>query len=137
MMTKPIPEELPMSLKIGLAGENAVTALYVRQGFEILERNYRLGKAEIDIVAKNKKYFVFCEVKSHMGSPEERLPYGRPASAVDYEKKRHMAQAASYFAKRYRNSGKLFRFDVAEVYLSENLKPICINQIESAFIKNR
>ncbi len=137
MMTKPIPEELPMNLKIGLMGENAATALYVKQGFDILERNYRQGKAEIDIIAKNRKYIVFCEVKSHIGSPEEPSPYGRPASKVDAEKKRHMAQAAAYFEKRYRKSARLFRFDVVEVYLSEDLKPIYINQIKSAFIKNR
>ena len=136
MMSKPIPKDLPANLKIGLAGENAATSLYIKQGFEILERNYRQGKAEIDIIAKNRKYFVFCEVKSHVGSPDEPSPFGRPAAAVDTEKKQHMAAVASYFAKRYGKSERRFRFDVVEVYLSADLKPIFINQIKNAFTKN-
>lgn len=132
---KPIGEHLPEHLKIGIAGENAATLHYIRQGFDILERNYRLGKAELDIVAENKHYFVFCEVKSKKAS--SLSPNGRPMAAVDSEKRHHMAQAASYFARRYRKSGKRFRFDVIEVYLSDNLDVISLHHVQNAFTVNR
>ena len=131
----PIPKTLPEHLKIGIAGENAAAKHYIDLGFEILERNYRLGKAELDIVATNKEYFVFCEVKSRKTSSVS--PNGRPAAAVDEKKKRHMAQAASYFVRRYRRSQKRFRFDVIEVYLSDELKTVSLNHIENAFTLNR
>lgn len=135
LKNKPIDESLPEHLKIGIAGENAATRYYIRQGFDILERNYRLGKAELDIVAENKHYFVFCEVKSKKVSSASLK--GSPMAAVDSEKKRHMVQAASYFSHRYRTSGKRFRFDVIEVYLSDNLDVISINHIKNAFTVNR
>ena len=137
MRNKPIPDKLPKHLKVGIAGENAATALYIKDGFDILERNYRLGKAEVDIIAEDKHCFVFCEVKSRIGSPDVPSPYGRPSRAVDKEKREHMIQAATYFACRYRTSGKCFRFDVVEVYLSDSLELISLHHIKSAFTLNR
>lgn len=137
MQKRPVPDTLPKHLRIGAVGENAATDFYVKNGFEIIERNYRLGKAEVDIVATDNKYFVFCEVKSRMAHPDDPAPYGRPATAVTQEKKRHMIQAATYFARRYRTSGKRFRFDVIEVYLSESFDVIYLHHIKSAFTASR
>ena len=132
---KTVDENLPEHLKIGIAGENAAAKYYISQGFDILERNYRLGKAELDIVAENKHYFVFCEVKSKKASSISRN--GSPMTAVDSEKKRNMIQAARYFVRRYRKSGKRFRFDVVEVFLSDDLETISLNHIQNAFSINR
>ena len=133
----PVSENLPKHLKIGFVGENAAADFYIRNGFELLSRNYRVGKAEVDIIATNKEYFVFCEVKSRMAAPSDPAPYGRPARAVTKEKRSHMKQAAAYFMRRYRNSGKRYRFDVIEVYLSEDYEVIHLHHLKSAFTKDR
>lgn len=43
--------------------EEKIAAFLKQNGFMILERNYRCKQGEIDIIAKDGKYFVFIEVK--------------------------------------------------------------------------
>lgn len=50
--------------KVGLIGENLSTRFLVKQGFKILERNYRKKWGEIDIVAQKDKKIHFVEVKT-------------------------------------------------------------------------
>ncbi len=127
---------MPNHLKIGTIGENFAAEHYIQSGFIITHRNIVIAKNEIDFIAQDKKFFVFCEVKTRIGEKGEHLPGGRPAAAVDKEKQFHLIQAASYFTKRYRNLGKRFRFDVIEVYLSKELKVNSIYVIRNAFSRN-
>ena len=72
-----------------------------------------------------------------MASPDAPAPYGRPARAVTKEKRDHMKQAAAYFMRRYRKSGKRFRFDIIEVYLSDDYKVLHLHHLKSAFTADR
>lgn len=60
---------------IGIEGENKAVSHLESLGFEILERNYRYKRAEIDIIAMKSNLLLFVEVKSrknnHFGNPEE------------------------------------------------------------------
>ncbi len=132
-----IPENATPAQRIGITGENFATAFYIKKGFEILERNYHQYGAEIDIVAKNNKYYVFCEVKTTVRSPDVPNKFGRPASHVDRKQQKNIIRAASYFTHRYRNSGLRFRFDVIEVYLNEDLTLHTLHPIYNAFTANR
>ena len=49
--------------KTGAEYEQKAGAYLEGQGYEILEYNYRCRTGEIDIVARDGEYLVFCEVK--------------------------------------------------------------------------
>ena len=48
----------------GRTGEEIACDFLKKQGYSIVERNYRSRISEIDIIAEHRKYLVFCEVKT-------------------------------------------------------------------------
>lgn len=103
--------------KTGNIGERAASRFLKRNGYKIIKRNYADSKNEIDIIAENKEYTVFVEVKSRtLGHQSPKEP--RPASAVTPEKQRRIISAARYYIAS-RNEHKKLRFDVIEVYLAD------------------
>jgi putative endonuclease len=133
LAVKKVNPKLPAHLKVGTVGENAACHFYITRGFTILHRNIKIGDGELDIVAENKEFVIFCEVKARIASYGVPSPYGRPAAAVTKEKRRHLIQAASFFERKYRNKEKRFRFDVIEVYLTPDLEVEHIHHIRNAF----
>ena len=61
--------------ELGIKGEEAATAFLKDKGYRILERNWRMHRHEIDIVAEDDEYIVFVEVKTRTsrewGDPED------------------------------------------------------------------
>ena len=61
----------------GILGEKLARDFLKRHGYHILETNYRRPEGEIDIVAKQRDYLVFIEVRTkkslQFGSPEESI----------------------------------------------------------------
>jgi len=118
--------------KHGAAGENAAVDYLVKNGFKILERNYRPGKlGEIDVIARENEYICFIEVKTRTSSL-----FGTPAEAVGHGKREKLRKLAWTYIK-HRNLGEAnMRFDVVEVTGSisgEVFIPGQINLIRSAF----
>lgn len=126
---------LPRHLREGRIGEDAVARYFIRRGYRICARNFVSGKNEIDIIAYKKNTYVFCEVKSRVQEYGVNSPFGRPASAVDEDKKRHLISAAMTFERRHLREGAAYRFDVVEVYLTEELRISHIHHIENAFTR--
>ncbi len=115
-----ILEILTEKRKTGNIGEHAAAKFLKRNGYKIIKRNYADSKNEIDIIAENKEYTVFVEVKSRtVGHQSPKEP--RPASAVTPEKQRKIIAAAKYYTAFNREHKKL-RFDVIEVYLADQKK---------------
>ena len=115
-----ILEILTEKRKTGNIGERAAARFLKRNGYKIIERNYADSQNEIDIIAENKEYTVFVEVKSRtVGHRSPKEP--RPASAVNPEKQRKIISAAKYYTAFNREHKKL-RFDIIEVYLTDEKK---------------
>lgn len=106
----------------GNAGEDAACAYLQGQGWEILARNVRRGRNEIDIIAKKRRVVAFVEVKRRSS-----LRYGRPAEAVDAEKQRRIVQAAALYMQENGLENANISFDVIEVL------PDGVHHIEAAF----
>ena len=66
---------------LGRAGEDAAARFLIARGYVVLDRNWRCGLGEIDIVATDGTALVVCEVKTRGGGA-----FGSPAEAVTYEK---------------------------------------------------
>ena len=117
--------------RTGNIGEDAAAKYLRRHGYRILERNYAAVGAEIDIIAKNRECYVFAEVKTRtLGHMSPKEP--RPASAVTPEKQRKIITTAKWFLGSV-PKGRKIRFDVIEVYLTEEKKVQKILHLENAF----
>lgn len=125
--------------EIGNFGEDAAVKYIRRKHYRILARNYVTGKLELDIIARKGKEIVFIEVKTRsVESLDSDMPYGRPADAVNLEKRRNTVNAA-YAYMREHPTDLHMRVDVIEVYLdkgSEKPKLLKINHFENAITGN-
>lgn len=111
---------------IGDYGE--LTALrYLRfHGYRIISANYRCKFGEIDIIAEDRKYICFVEVKTRSENN-----FFSPAEAVDFNKRSKLISSANLFLKNY-DKKRQPRFDIIEVYFSDD-EPSRLNHIEGAF----
>ena len=122
---------MPLSSKeLGKKGEEIAGKLLTEKGYEILERNYRFGHGEIDIIAKDPKdsYTVFVEVKAR-----QNLEYGEPEYAVTKNKQKQIKKMAELYLFDKEILEMECRFDVVTVLLQGKGKPI-VNHYENAFI---
>lgn len=110
---------------IGKLGESLASTHLTERGFKILERNWRFGKKEIDIIADIEDFIVFVEVKTR----EEEFP-GRLEEYLNRRKQKHIISAAGEYM-RQRDIEKEARFDVITVILQGELQEI--THIEEAF----
>lgn len=96
--------------KVGAEYEKAAGKFLESQGFQILEYNYRCKKGEIDIIAKEGGYLVFCEVKYRKNAKK-----GYPAEAVGLRKQRILTQCAQYYLMAKGRADLPCRFDVISI----------------------
>lgn len=109
----------------GVDGEELAAAYLTQKGYTVLERNWRFGREEIDIIAQEKDMLVVVEVKTRSGSF-----FGEPEEFVDKQKQRHLIKAVNGYIEK-NNLDLEVRFDIIGVILSgKNHK---INHIEDAF----
>jgi putative endonuclease len=120
--------------QVGKCGEQAAARYLRRKGYDIIERNLHISHEEIDIVAINKQYIAFVEVKTRtVGHENGNEP--RPASAVTPEKQRKIISASQHYIARHKTE-KRISMDVIEVYLNEDKTKNKIIHIENAFNLN-
>jgi putative endonuclease len=112
--------------EFGKESESAAVKHLKKNGYRIIEQNYRTKLGEIDIIAKEKNTIVFVEVKSR-----KTLSYGNPKYALTPKKKRKISMAALYFLKVTKQSGSKARFDVVSISPGKNAPEIEI--IKNAF----
>lgn len=111
---------------VGRGGE-AVAARYLeKNGYEILEKNYRILGSEVDLIAKKGEILSFIEVKTR-GSDD----FGMPEEFVDERKQRKIIRAAKVFIGRKIYEDFYVRFDIISV-LNRDEGPE-INHIKHAF----
>jgi len=105
--------------EVGNEFEDAAAAYLEKNGYVILERNYRDRLGEIDIIAKNGIELVFVEVKYR-----RTLEKGDPAEAVHLLKQRKIRNAAKGNLYRHRLGEDIpCRFDVVAI-LGEEIRLI-------------
>ena len=118
---------------IGRHGEKIACKYLENQKFKILEQNYYASHNEIDIIAENKQYIIFVEVKTRSCTINSDFTFGTPASAVTYSKQKRTLTAAQSYLNEHRTK-KTPRLDVIEVYLDKVDNTLLkINHIEDAF----
>lgn len=121
-------------VELGRFGEKSAVRFLRKNRYRIVAKNVHVSHNEIDIIAKNKEYIVFIEVKTRSVIQNEQSGYGSPASAVTYQKRQRTLQAARSWLRKCKYKNLQPRFDVIEVYVDKESKKILrINQIINAF----
>ena len=108
------PAPPAIHLQRGRLGERVARAHLKRLGLKFLVANFRSGRGEIDLIFRDADCLVFVEVKAR--SSEE---WGRPAAAIDRERRLRLTQCALDYLRRLRNPPVKMRFDVVEVLLGD------------------
>ena len=119
--------------RTGSLGEDLAVEFLEKKGYKILERNWRSGRYEIDIIAEKRDCVSFIEVKTTSSDSAESFKL--PCEAVDRKKRENIISAARAYAtlrkKTIFDLTEDYRFDIIEVYLNRE-KPE-INYLENAF----
>ncbi len=89
------------TVSIGRAGEQAACELLARQGFTILERNWRTKYCEIDIIASHESVMWFIEVKYRKTDA-----YGDGLAYIGPAKLQHMQRAAQLWVNIHNYPGE-------------------------------
>lgn len=98
-------------IKTGSNGENMAAEFLKEKGFEIVTRNYRHKRAEIDLIVKRDDWLLFVEVKTRSSSA-----FGEPEEFVDEFKSRKIFEAAEEYIFSTDWQGHV-RFDVISIKL--------------------
>ena len=115
--------------ELGKLGEELAVNYLIDNGYQILERNWRSGHKEIDIIALKDGVLAIVEVKTRKSDD-----YGEPEIAVGITKQRMLIWAADAYV-RYKNLNVDVRFDIISIVISDTEPEI--EHIEDAFICTR
>ncbi len=114
---------------LGKKGEDRAARFLNKQGYKILERNYRTPSGELDLIALHQGAVVFIEVKTRTSDA-----FGAPELAVTPQKQRRMIKAALGYIKRKNFHQVPCRFDVVAISAASEKE---IEFIQNAFEMDR
>jgi len=96
--------------ELGRTAEDLVAKRLEAFGFKVLGKNVRLGRLELDLIARRPNLLVFCEVRART---HDR--FVAPAATMDARKVARVRQAAAQWLQANRPGDVDVRFDVAAV----------------------
>lgn len=98
--------------QLGRAGEEVALQYLHRQGYRILERNFRCRFGEIDLIACDGRTLAFIEVKTRRSQT-----FGAPALAITKEKQRRLIKTSQFYLSQKGRAQAICRFDVVTIQL--------------------
>jgi putative endonuclease len=113
------------SQKFGAEGEEWAVGFLKKEGYQILERNWRFKKLEIDIIARKGDVLVIVEVKTRKNDT-----FGQPEIFVTKRKQQFLITAAHYYITE-RDLDLETRFDI--VAISSQGEQHTVKHLEGAF----
>ncbi|MFH1995528.1 MAG: YraN family protein [Candidatus Omnitrophota bacterium] len=103
---------LPRRARLGAIGESLAVDFLQKLGYTILEANYRTPLGEIDIIAKERDYLVFVEVRTRSSSV-----FGPPFASITKRKMHKIVVNALYYLKMNKCLRAKQRIDIVSVTL--------------------
>ena len=110
----------------GELGERIAERWLRRAGWRVLQRRFRSGHRDIDLVVERDGTVAFVEVKARRGSR-----FGQPVEAVNWRKQKELCKSARVWIDRHGRTPEVYRFDVIGV-LMENER-VRIRHVPDAF----
>ena len=113
--------------ELGDIGEELARKFLKKKGYRIRETNFRCREGEIDIIAEQKGYLVFIEVRTKTGSS-----FGSPEESVTTAKKEKLIASALAYMSSHKDLPDNWRIDFVGIELDQNGKTTRIELIENA-----
>ena len=110
----------------GELGERIAERWLLRRGWRVVQRRFRNGHRDIDLVVERDGTIAFVEVKARKGAD-----FGGPVQAVDHRKRRQLERSALVWIDRHGREAESYRFDVVGVLLNGASVRVC--HVENAF----
>lgn len=122
----------------GKRGEEFAASYLRRNGYQIIDRNFRIRGGEIDLIAidyapvselaggKKEKTLVFIEVKTRTSNA-----FGTPLEAIGYYKLRTLQKAAYLYKMKHPELPSLMRIDAVSVILNAKKELLEIDLVKS------
>jgi len=111
---------------LGELGERIAERWLRERGWRIVQRRFRSGHRDIDLVVEREGVVAFVEVKARRGTE-----YGGPLAAVDWRKRRELSRSARVWVDRHGRQDEAYRFDVIGVLVAESR--VRIRHVPNAF----
>lgn len=96
--------------EFGELGEQIAERWLKRHGWRVVQRRFRNGHRDIDLVVEREGTVAFVEVKARRGQA-----FGDPIEAVNWAKQRELVRSASVWIERHGRPSDSYRFDVIGV----------------------
>ena len=103
---------------VGNQGEDIACWYLKKQGYKILERNFRIRGGEIDIVARDQNYLVFVEVKTRYSHE-----YGLPVESMTPWKIKHLLKTAKFYLQKSGWEDNPYRLDFISIDYANSPEP--------------
>jgi putative endonuclease len=110
----------------GVLGERIAERWLRRTGWRVIQRRFRSGHRDIDLVMEREGMIVFVEVKARRGDA-----FGQPVEAVNWRKQKELAKSAQIWIERHGRPQEAYRFDVVGVLV--NGERVRVRHVEDAF----
>ena len=110
----------------GELGERIAERWLRRRGWRVVQRRFRSGHRDIDLVVERDGTVAFVEVKARRGAE-----FGGPVQAVNHRKRKQLERSAMVWIDRHGREAESYRFDVVGVLLDGAEVRIC--HVENAF----
>jgi putative endonuclease len=110
----------------GQLGERIAERWLRQRGWRVVQRRFRTGHRDIDLVVERDGTVAFVEVKARKGAG-----FGGPVQAVNYRKRKELERSALVWIDRHGREAESYRFDVVGVLLDGAGVRIC--HVENAF----
>ena len=95
--------------ELGKWGEEIAARFIEKNGYEILERDWKSGHHDLDIIARDEDTLVIIEVKTR----RSRL-YGDPEESIDHKKRLSLLSAINHYVKSHHINAPV-RFDIISI----------------------
>ncbi len=102
------------NIEFGKFGEEKAVEFLKKNGYKIIERNYRTKIGEIDIIARKKREIIFIEVKTRSSDD-----FGMPEESINERKLRKIEKVAQIYLKNKKLKIP-FRFEILSILTKDN-----------------
>ena len=114
----------------GVLGEQIAERWLRRHGWRVVQRRFRSGHRDIDLVVERQGTVAFVEVKARKGDD-----FGSPVEAVNWAKQKELSRSAAVWIDRHGKPFESYRFDVIGVLVQG--ERVRVRHVPNAFAVER